>query len=253
MTTIVLIHGGSCTGRYWDLLRAGLRCASVAVDLPGRGSRPFDLATVTLEDAIEAVATDVEVVDDDVMLVAHSSGGLVIPGVVARVRGKVRHVVLNAASVPTEGGIGLDCMREKHRDSVRQIKAMIDAGQAITTPAEPPEADRLRRAYGGDELDDAQVEFLRSPERFVPDTYNFYFGTVHWSHATQVPHTYLVNLRDRAVPLELQLEMIGRLPRAPRVVPLDCGHMPAVTMPATMAALLDGIAAFPEGPGPWDR
>jgi pimeloyl-ACP methyl ester carboxylesterase len=207
------------------------------------------LSAVSLGDAIDAVAADVDALGDDVVLVAHSSGGLVIPGVVGRVGDKVRHVVLNAASVPTEGGIGLDCMREKHRDSVRQIKATIDAGQSFTTPAEPPEPDRLRRAYGGDELDDAQVEFLRSPDRYVPDTYNFYFGTVHWSQAALVPHTYVLNLRDRAVPLDLQLEMIERLPRAPRVVPLDSGHMPAVTMPVAVAAVLDGIAAFPDGNG----
>jgi pimeloyl-ACP methyl ester carboxylesterase len=245
MTTVVLVHGGSYTGRYWDLLGAHLHSPSVAVDLPGRGEHPADLMTVTLDDAVQAISEEVGKLDDDVVLVAHSSGGLVVPGVVAASEGRVRHVVLNAASVPPEGGNGVECMREKHRDSVRQLKALIDGGQAITTPPDPPEPERLRTAYGGDALDDRQVQFLRDPQRFVPDTYNLYFSPVHWSEAAHVPHTYVVNLRDRAVPLELQEEMIARLPAPPRVIPLDGGHMPAVTAPEVLAAIVDGIAAYP--------
>jgi hypothetical protein len=40
--------------------------------------------------------------------------------------------------------------------------------------------------------------------------------------------------------------MISRLPAPPRTIPLDVGHMPAVTMPVVLAALLDGIAAYPD-------
>ena len=178
------------------------------------------------------------------VLVAHSSGGLVIPGVAASLGDRVRHIVLNAASVPAEGGIGLDCMQPRHRESVRSIKQMIESGQAITTPDRPPEPDRLRRAYGGRELRDSEIDFLRDPVRFVPDTYNYYFSPVQWSQAATVAHTYVLNLYDRAVPLELQEEMIRRLPTTPRVIPLAAGHMPAVTMPVVLSALLDGIAEY---------
>jgi hypothetical protein len=37
--------------------------------------------------------------------------------------------------------------------------------------------------------------------------------------------------------------MMARLPTSPVVVPLDTGHVPAVTMPIVLAALLDGCAA----------
>jgi pimeloyl-ACP methyl ester carboxylesterase len=245
MTTVILIHGGSTTARYWDLLREQLQTESVAVDLPGRSQRPADLATVTLPDAVESVASDVRGVADDVILVAHSSGGLVIPGVVSKLGEKVRHVVLNAASVPPEAGMGLECMQFRHRDSVRSIGKLIESGQAITTPTQPPERDRLRRTYGGRELSDEEIDFLQDPVRFVPDTYNYYFSPVYWSQAGRVPHTYILNLYDRAVPLELQEEMVRRLPFPPGIVPLATGHMPAVTMPAVLAALLDGIATYP--------
>jgi pimeloyl-ACP methyl ester carboxylesterase len=245
MITLVLIHGGSSTARYWDLLRTHLQTDSLAVDLPGRGEHPADLSTVTLADAVQTVTKDVSQVAGDVILVAHSSGGLVVPGVASNLGERVRHVVLNAASVPPEGGIGVECMQPRHRESVQTIGRMIESGTVIATPAEPPVPDRLRRGYGGADLSDEQIDYLRDPVRYVSDTYNYYFAPVHWSQAATIPHTYVLNLHDRAVPLDLQEEMLRRLPSPPRVIPLPVGHMPSVTMPAVVAALLDGIAAYP--------
>ena len=97
--TVVLIHGGGATARFWDRLLPYLDGASLAVDLPGRGSRPADLATLTVDREVASVAADIEagVRDGPVTLVAHSSGGLVVPGVVAALGGRVGAIVLNAA------------------------------------------------------------------------------------------------------------------------------------------------------------
>ena len=78
---------------------------------------------LTIDTCAESVLADVESsgLDGDVVIVAHSSGGLVVPGV-ARGLG-VRHIVLNAASVPPEGGCGLDCMQPRHREGVEQFVA----------------------------------------------------------------------------------------------------------------------------------
>jgi pimeloyl-ACP methyl ester carboxylesterase len=240
--SLVLIHGGSTTGRYWDLVTAALVHPSVAVDLPGRGTHPADLLTVTLDDAVASVTEDAEALGTDVVLVAHSSGGLVVPGVVAALGDRVRHVVLNAASIPPEGGRGLDCMRSRHRERTEEALALRDADRAMTTPTDPPDREQLRHGYGT-ELNDAQIDYVRDHVRFVRDTFNFFDAPVFWSHASQVPVTYVLNLRDRSVPLALQREMMTRLPTPPIVVPLDTGHIPAVTMPTVLAALLDGCAA----------
>jgi pimeloyl-ACP methyl ester carboxylesterase len=240
--SLVLIHGGSTTGRYWDLVCAALSHPSCAVDLPGRGTKPADLLTVTLQDAVDSVTADAQALGTDVVLVAHSSGGLVVPGVAANLGERVRHIVLNAASVPPEAGRGLDCMRPRHRERTEEALAHRDAGRAMTTPAEPPECEQLRHAYGT-ELHDDQIDYVRDPVRFVRDTFNFFDAPVFWSLASTVPVTYVLNLRDRSVPLALQRAMMARLPTLPVVVPLDTGHVPAVTMPTVFAALLDGCAA----------
>lgn len=240
--TYVLVHGGGSTGRFWDRLQPLLLGDSLAVDLPGRGAHPADLASVTVDDEVASVVADVREagVRDGIVLVAHSSGGLVVPGVVAGLGGQVERIVLNAALVPSEGGCGLEGMQPAHAEGLAAaVVAARESGTAITLPGAPEDPERFRRTYGGDPLDDATLAYVVDPVRCVPDGVHHYFQPVHWSHVgDRVPVTYVVNDRDRPIPTPLQEEMVGRLPVAPVVVRLDCGHIPAVTHPEDFAALL---------------
>jgi pimeloyl-ACP methyl ester carboxylesterase len=239
--TYVLVHGGGSSARFWDRLLPHLDQPVVAVDLPGRGDKPADLARLTVDDEVASVLADVDaaVIDDPIVLVAHSSGGLVVPGVVARLGERVTQVVLNAASVPPEGGCGLDCMQARHREGVELAATLAEDDPSILTTLGPPaDPEAWRRSYGGDPLDDDTLAFVVDPVRCVKDTIHHYFQPVRWTQAADVDVTYVVNDRDRPIPLELQLEMIDRLPHAPRVVHLDGGHIPPITAPQEFAAVL---------------
>jgi pimeloyl-ACP methyl ester carboxylesterase len=239
--TYVLVHGGGSTARFWDRLIPVLDRPSFAVDLPGRRRKPADLATLTVDEEVASVVADIEasVLGDRIILVAHSSGGLVVPGVVAALGDRIRHVVLSAALVPPEGGCGVDCMQPRHRDGL--VPAMEQArrdGTVITLPGPPEDPESLRTVYGGEPLDDDTLAFMVDPVRYVTDTVHHYFQPVCWSVAAHVPVTYVVNERDRPIPAPLQDEMIQRLPSRPTVVRLATGHIPAVTAPAAFAAVL---------------
>jgi pimeloyl-ACP methyl ester carboxylesterase len=242
--TFVLVHGGGSTARFWDRLLPHLDRPVLAVDLPGRRDKPADLATLTVDDEVASVIADIgaAAIEDPIVLVAHSSGGLVVPGVVAGLEGRVRHVVLNAALVPPEGGCGLDAMQPRHGDGLRVAaeQARRD-GTVITLPGSPTDPEPFRTAYGGDPLDDATLAFVVDPARFVPDTVHHYFQPVHWSSAVDVPVTYVLNARDRPIPPALQEELITRLPRPPTVLRLEGGHIPAVTDPEAFAAVLGSV------------
>jgi pimeloyl-ACP methyl ester carboxylesterase len=241
----VLVHGGGSTGRFWDRLRPLLLQPSIAVDLPGRGEHAADLATITVDDEVASVVADIESADigDRLVLVAHSSGGLVVPGVAAALGSRIDHIVLNAALVPPEGGRGLDCMQARHREGlVAAVEAAERDGTAITLPGPPVDLERFRTTYGGDPLDDEQLAFVVDPARCVPDTVHHYFQPVAWSAAAGLPVTYIVNERDRPVPTPLQDEMVERLPEPPTVIRFDCGHIPAITHPQELAAVLNSAA-----------
>jgi pimeloyl-ACP methyl ester carboxylesterase len=107
---LVLVHGGAHAADCWDWTISELVCQEpklrvLAVDLPGRGRNPADLATVTIADWVNSVVADVEdAMLSDLVIVGHSLGGLTVPGVVARLGAtRVREMVLAAAFIPPQG------------------------------------------------------------------------------------------------------------------------------------------------------
>jgi pimeloyl-ACP methyl ester carboxylesterase len=244
--TLVLIHGGGATARFWDRLLPQLDRPAIAVDLPGRAAKPADLATLSVADEVESVVEDIAAssIDGPVTLVAHSSGGLVVPGVVAALDGRVSAVVLSAALVPSEGGCGIDCMKERHREGLLLALAAAERdGRTITLPAPPEDPESFRNAYGGDPLDDDPLAFVVDPIRCVEDTVNHYFQPVCWSTVAGIPIVYVVNERDRPIPTETQEVMAGRLPSPLTVIRVDSGHLLPVTDPGRFAQIVMGATA----------
>lgn len=240
--TYLLIHGGGSTGRFWDRLVPHLARPALAVDLPGRNGRPADFATLGVVEEVASVLADVETagLQGPIVVVAHSSGGLVVPGVVDGLGARVERVVLSAALVPVEGGCGIDCMKPRHREGlVASLEIARRDGTVITLPGPPEDPETFRNAYGGDPLDDDTLAFVVDPVRCVPDTVHHYFQPVQWSLVATVPVTYAINTRDRPIPTETQEVMVTRLPGSPRVVRFDTGHLVAVTHPTEFASVLE--------------
>jgi pimeloyl-ACP methyl ester carboxylesterase len=97
---LVLVRGGAHAADCWDLAIAELACQEpklrvLAVDLPGRGRNPADLAAVTIADWVNSGVEDIEDASlGDVVVVGHSLGGSTVPGVVARLgAARVREMV----------------------------------------------------------------------------------------------------------------------------------------------------------------
>lgn len=236
------------SGAFWDRLVPVLSSEALAIDLPGRGAKPFDPMELKVADGVRSIVDDVQAAGlGDVILVAHSSGGLFAPGVAAALAPRVRHIVLSAASVPPEGGLGLEAMKASHRDRVIMgMDAARRDGWVLRTPGPPEDPETVRNSYGGDPLDDEVLAFIVDPVRCVQDSMNFYFQPVSWAVVRDLPVTYVKHLRDRPVSPQLQDEMIGRLPNDVEVIEVDTGHIPGVTHPEMFAAILERIAAKEE-------
>ncbi len=235
MTTLVLVHGGSVTSRAFDPLLPLLHTPAVAVDLPGRRHRPADLSTLHRTDWERSAAADIEALGlDDVVLVGHSSGGYVIPGVAALLPpGTVRHLVFVAANCPAEGQSPVESMAEKLRGITlanRENLAAQAVGRSIgdLRPGEAPI--------------DTELEIVEVDLRMGVEAPAQLYEPMTWVGVPDGPRTYVRATRDRIIPAEHALVMAANA-GATEVVDVDAGHDVVGDAPEALAALLDRIAA----------
>ena len=132
LPTLVLVHGSGHTSLIWAETVANLQGPAVAIDLPGRRHRPADLTTATIEASSAAAAADITAAGPDrVILVGHSSGGLILPSLAARLGARVCHLVFVAGLVAEDG------------HSVSEVISPGDPGSARSA------RDELRARYAG--------------------------------------------------------------------------------------------------------
>jgi len=233
-TTIALVHGGTFTSVMWDGVVEHLSTPSLAVDLPGRRYKPADLGLVTRDDWVRSACGDIEAAGlDDVVLVGHSSGGYVIPGVAARLGERIRGLVFVAATVPAEGRAPVDFLRPDLRSLAVETRDLVVTSATGRTlgglrPNEPPIETDLQVVENGPRMG------LEAPGPL--------FETFTWlGFPRALPRTYVRCLRDKVIPPELVETMVANMGGAD-VVDIDAGHSVATSAPAELAALIDSCA-----------
>lgn len=123
MTTFVLVHGAWGGGWQWRPVAACLRDAGHYVFTPtltGLGERAHLISPdVDLETHIRDIlgVFDYERLDD-VALVGHSYGGMVVSGVADRIPEKIRALVYIDAALPEDGQAMLDLVSAERKKTV---------------------------------------------------------------------------------------------------------------------------------------
>src|SRR5829696_2847935 len=113
---LVLLHGAMLGRWIWASVEPLLAGPALAVDLPGRGTKPAEVTQLTLDDVIDSVTSDIESWPvDQVVLVAHSLSGILIPALISRLPGRAVHVVFVSAAVPEPGASYLDVLPVSQR------------------------------------------------------------------------------------------------------------------------------------------
>ena len=235
----VLVHGGTLTSTMWDPVCARMATPSLAVDLPGRRYKPADLSEVTIGDWVSSVVADVEEAGcADVVLVGHSSGGYVLPGVAAalaaRSRPALRGLVFVSATVPADGERPLDYLRE-------DIRALASDHRELTLDS------ARRRTIGGlrpgEPPIETDLEIVENGPRMGLEAPRVLFEQVSWAgFPADVPRVYVRALRDKVIPPALADRMISAMGGA-KVIDLDVGHRSYETNPGELAALIDECCA----------
>jgi pimeloyl-ACP methyl ester carboxylesterase len=217
---VVLVHGGTCAANIWDEVMPLLTFPAVAVDLPGRGSNPADLALVTLDDCVDAVMAAADAAGfDHITLVGHSMGGVTITETAMCHPDRVRSVVYLAALVPTQE---------------RSAAQLVMGGDMPGGVMEKMPEERSKTLFGND-LDDEQWASVAA--RLVDDARSIINARVRGLplHAHRV---YIDCTDDVPVPPALVEGMIGVLGPDLERRTIEAGHMVMNSQPETLAAVL---------------
>lgn len=222
----------------WERLIPHLDHAALALDLPGRGTRPADLDKLSLSAFADAAAEDIEDAGlSDVVLVGHSMTGAVLPAVADRASGKVRHLVFVACLLPPTGGRILDLYPSPVQLIMRGMawRARRDPSIGLSIPAP------IAKRFLGPEVDEATAQLIA--DRSVTEPAGLLTERVERSEPPpSVSATWIRTLRDRAVRISVQNRGIAALGPDTNVVDLDAGHEVMLTHPAKLAAALNRVA-----------
>ncbi len=232
---LVLVHGGEHAADCWDLVvtelqrqEPGLRI--LAVDLPGRGRTPGDLATATIGEWVDSVVADIDREGlGDIVIVGHSMAGVTVPGVVAKLgSARVREMVLVAAFVPRQGQAIVDTLggplavfaRFAARGG-RPFKIPRAAAQYAFCNGMTKEQRRLTASK-------LYTESARIPGEPVNRS----------GFPDEVPRTWILTTRDRALSNKSQHASIAAIGGVQEVIPIEACHDVMFSHPELLAQLL---------------
>lgn len=243
MATFVLVHGGWhgawCWSKVLPLLREAGHTA-VAPDLPGHGADTMPLSDRPYEHYVPRVCDVLDAQREPVVLVGHSSGGMVITEVAAQRPEKVAALVYLSAFLLPHGVSPPEMMRDD-TESLLMAAVVVDRERGVSTV--PP--DRAREVFYADCTDadaawaigNLQPEPLRPPGEGEPPP-----ATV--ATPPHIPRVYIECTRDNALGPATQRKMVAAMP-CEEVYSLPTGHSPFISAPGPLAAcLLDIAAAF---------
>jgi pimeloyl-ACP methyl ester carboxylesterase len=234
MANFVLVHGGFVGGWYWSevahrLEKAGHR-VEVIEQLPSAGPDPAVLGDLAAD--VEVVKQAVERVGEPVVLVGHSSGGMVITELADHP--SVAHSVYLAAAWPQRGQSMMDVLAE----APVGWASPHDDGTARPTD----DLELLRQALCADVDKQHAYPNLR---RMVPQSIA---SATAPSTAPERSHptTYIICEQDQTIPPASQEQMAAS---ADHVHRLPSSHQPMASMPDELADLLGRAHAGRPGTG----
>ena len=234
MSALVLIHGAWHGAWCWRRVLPGLRAAghgAHAVTLTGVGERAHLLRPeLRLRDHIADVLglIDAEELGDDLVLVGHSYGGLVMTGVADALlaRGlKPRHLVYVDAVTPHPG----ESWSSQHAPET--VRARLEAAAQRPDGAMPPPDAAV---FG---LDGADRDWVN--RRQTPQPAGVYQDRLDFDAAriATLPRTFIDCTAPALPTIAVMRERVRREPGW-QVVELATGHDPMISAPEALVTLL---------------
>lgn len=225
---VVSIHGAGLDTWIWDAVTPALEVPHLPATFPARDGDREGTAGLGLRDYVDHVCQQIEGwPPTEIVLVAHSIGGVVGKEVAEVLADRVVGFVGVCAVIPELGGSFLSCYPPHQRLIQRAVMRV--AG------TKPPDAVIRKSLCNG--LSEAQTD--RIVERFRPESRKLYTDA-STAEIPDVQSLYVKTMDDNELSLSLQEAMIDNL-RPDEVATIDAGHVPMLSHPDQLAGLVNAF------------
>lgn len=237
MATFILVHGAWHGSWCWRHVAPALRTRGHDVltpDLPGHGDDPAPIHLQTLDSYTQRLADVVSACGDDLILVGHSLGGLVISAVAEAFPERIRRLIYVTGFLPRDGDSLMRICSVDPDNPMNSAAVRTPDRKCVTV-----DPDRLKEIFYHD---CAAADVTLARERLGPEPLAAQFGTVHVTPGRfgSVPRAFIHCALDVALPMFVQEQMVAASP-CETVLTLESGHSPFFSVPARLATCLDSL------------
>ena len=236
--TYVLVHGAWQAPYVWDAVRDDLLKEGnkvIVVELPGHGNDKAPTHTLSLDVYCNKVIQAISAVNEKVILVAHSMGGMVITAVAEKVPAKISKLVYVGAFLPASGQALIDLSMSDPGSKLGN--SLVQSADQLTLDVKADSLTYLFINDGAPAVKQQVIDNYRA-EPAIPFTNkvtltNEGFGTVS--------KVYIKTLQDIVVSPDLQDRMIAAA-GITTVYTVNTSHSPFLSQPHEVSKLLLSIA-----------
>ncbi len=235
MATFLVAHGAWSAGWAWKKLRPLLRERGHELFTPthtGLGERShLARAGIDLDAHIADILAVLHFEDlRELVLIGHSYGGMVATGVADRAPERISKLVYLDAFVPRDGQSLFDLIGEAATARVREAARAQGEGWRVPANPMPPDTAEADLAWAG-------------PRRIMQPLATFEQALRLTGAVERLPRSYVYCTRAGPGDAFRQFAERARTEAGWRYDELDASHNPHITMPETLAALLDRLTS----------
>lgn len=234
MSTYLLVHG-ACSGSWsWEKVVPLLEEKGHEVrvlDLPGHGKDKTSLSEVTLQAYVDKVCQILDEIDDQVILVGHSMGGIVISQAAEAKPQKIKKLVYLTAFLLQNGETAMQAAQEDQDSLLGQNIVFSDDWSNYTVKDEA-----IKTVFYPDSTDEEvqRIIQLRVPQSIIPLATPLNITEENYG---SIPRVYIECTNDLVISPSAQKNMYTKMP-CEKVFTLATCHTPSYSSPRELTDLL---------------
>lgn len=236
--TFVLVHGAWQAPYVWNIVKAELEKAGqkvVVVELPAHGDDFTSPAAVSIDVYRDKVVSAIVDTKENVILVGHSLGGVVVSAVAEEIPGKIKKLIYLAGFLPANGQSLLDLANEDAQSLLGPN--LIPSQDHLTLDVKHDQITSIFCQDGSDAVKQLVLDNFR-PEPAIPFTNPV---TLTDANFGSVDKYYIHTLQDHAIGIDLQNKMADAA-HITKTFSVNTGHSPFLTQPEEVTKILLKIA-----------